>query len=166
LCQFSSELIRANRADRERICSHTNPVSVHVRRGDYLNTVHDVLDEEYSVAAIGHMTQVISPEIPFFAFFSNDPRWVREKLITRLDPSVGCTVMDRNDNDAGCNDFYLMAQCRHHICSNSGFSYFSALLNQSPDKKVIIPRVWMKPGEEALVWNAAEAARFPGWLAV
>ena len=163
---FSSDLVRDNRADREQILGQANSVAVHVRRGDYLKTVHDVLDEEYFVAAIRHMTNSISPETPFFIFFSNDPVWVREKLIPRLDPSVGCAVMDRNDNDSGGNDFYLMAQCSHHICSNSGFSYFSALLNQSLDKKVIIPRVWMKPGEEALVWNAAEAARFPGWLTV
>jgi hypothetical protein len=166
MMKFSADLVRDNHANLEQLLAHSNPVAVHVRRGDYLNTAHDVLDEEYFLAAIDRMTDAIAPASPFFVFFSNDPEWVRGKLLPRVSPAAGCCVMDCNDNDTGRNDFYLMTQCRHHICSNSGFSYFSALLNRSSDKKVIIPRVWMKSGEDALCLGAAEAARHPGWLIV
>lgn len=163
--RFSTEIIQVNQGELERIFERGNhPVAVHVRRGDYLNTVHDVLDEGYFAAAISRMIQELSPDArPHFVFFSNDPEWVRERLLPQLDPSVDCIVMDQNDNDAGGNDFYLMTQCSHQICSNSGFSYFAAFFNQNPEKKVIIPRIWMKQEFDAYDVSG-DAVCLPGWI--
>lgn len=163
--RFATAIVQENQGDLDRIFERGNhPVAVHIRRGDYLNTVHDVLDEGYFTAAINKMIQELSPDVlPHFVFFSNDPGWVREQLLPKIDPSVDYIVMDQNDNDACGNDFYLMTQCRHQICSNSGFSYFAAFLNHNPEKIVIIPRIWMKEEYNTHVISG-ETLCLPGWI--
>lgn len=48
-------------------------------------------------------------------------------------------------DDSDVNLLYLMSLCRYGgICSNSTFSWWGAYLNESRDKKIIMPRKWLK----------------------
>lgn len=124
----------------ETIKQSSRPVSLHVRRGDYVtntgvNKTFGTCSPEYYKAA----TEIISkrwPEAQFF-IFSDDIKWVQENLNL---PSNSFFVSQPQIADY--EEIHLMSRCRHHIIANSSFSWWGAWLNPRPDKVVIAPRVW------------------------
>jgi hypothetical protein len=114
-------------------------VSVHVRRGDYMEEKHKklfgVLEKDYYVNAINRMKKVIAN--PSFFLFSDDVNWCKENLsdITRLYYVSGNKIKITEE-------LFLMSECNHNIIANSSFSWWGAWLNQSPNKIVITPKNW------------------------
>jgi hypothetical protein len=123
-----------------------NAVSVHVRRGDYVenvhtNSYHGVCSIEYYRAAIDWMRRSVG-EIHLF-IFSDDHEWTKHNLQT----NCPTTYVIANPPDRGFRDMQLMAMCRHHIIANSSFSWWGAWLNPRPDKIVIAPKKWFANSE-------------------
>lgn len=118
-----------------------NSVSLHVRRGDFVNNPHAaknhvVCDLEYYKRAISIMAdQVLNP---VFYIFSDDPAWVEEKLHIRF-PMV---IVSNPQSIPSHEDLRLMSHCANHIIANSSFSWWGAWLNPKPDKIVIAPTNW------------------------
>lgn len=110
-----------------------NPVSLHVRRTDYLtNSVnHHNLSLEYYEEALKHFEgrQVI--------VFSDDPKWCQEQELFSDDQFL---VSESGDNTI---DLCLMTFCTGHIIANSSFSWWGAWLAKS--EKVIAPSKWFGP---------------------
>jgi glycosyltransferase involved in cell wall biosynthesis len=112
-------------------------VSIHVRRGDYinLNHLHPLQDENYYTKAIEHFS--ISTK---FVIFSDDIDWCKK-----------CGWFDNLTNKyfvAGEKDYIdliLMSKCTHNIIANSTFSWWGAWLNKNKNKKVIAPIKWFSP---------------------
>jgi hypothetical protein len=128
---------------------HTESVSVHIRRGDYLSADEvygGICTEAYYSAAIAYM-QKKHPDAAFF-FFSNEIKWARKWLEKRymkpgedeLDPRY-CLIEETTEH-TGYLDMMLMSKCKHHILANSSFSWWAAYLNDSPEKIVIAPDRW------------------------
>lgn len=119
----------------------TNAVSVHIRRGDYLE-VNDlyggICTSEYYAKAFRKMRQEV-PDCHFF-LFTNDPAWAKETYGKEAD----VTIVEGNDEDHGYLDLYLMTQCNHYILANSSFSWWGAYLSQntSENKLVLAPPKW------------------------
>ena len=116
----------------------SNSVSVHIRRGDYLQVDEvygGICTEEYYETAMKKMREEM-PDCHFF-IFTNDVPWVKEHM-----QGENITVVEGNDEDAGYIDMYLMTKCKHYILANSSFSWWGCYLNPSKDKKVIAPRIW------------------------
>ena len=115
-----------------------NSVSLHIRRGDYLE-VSDVYGgictPEYYGKAMKQMEEW-HPDCHFFVF-TNDVQWVKENY-----KQDNLTIVEGNDEDAGYIDMYLMTRCKHYILANSSFSWWGCYLNPSKDKKVIAPKQW------------------------
>lgn len=117
-----------------------NSVSLHIRRGDYLQ-VSDVYGgictEEYYTKAMKYMEEAM-PDCHFFVF-TNDPVWVKENY-----KQNNITIVEGNDEDAGYIDMYLMTRCKHYILANSSFSWWGCYLNPSKEKIVLAPSQWFK----------------------
>ncbi len=114
----------------------SNSVSLHVRRGDYLNLKNiNVLDVDYYMKASEYIRKNV--EKPTFFIFSDDLDWCKKSL-GFLDGSI---YIDRTQTEI--DDLKLMSFCRHNIIANSSFSWWGAWLNQNPRKTVIAPKDWM-----------------------
>lgn len=116
-------------------------VSVHVRRGDYVNnpsvsSFHGTCSTAYYRTAMEMVGQQFPN--PHFFVFSDDIQWCRE----HINSSHQMTFVDSNNLENACMDLQLMSLCRHHVIANSSFSWWGAWLNPRPDKLVIAPMRW------------------------
>ena len=122
----------------EEKMQNTNSVSLHIRRGDYLQVSEvygGICTEEYYAKAMKQMEEDIT-DCHFFVF-TNDVAWVKEHY-----QQENVTIVEGNDEDTGYIDMYLMTQCKHYILANSSFSWWGCYLNPSKEKKVIAPSQW------------------------
>jgi hypothetical protein len=124
------------------------PVSVHIRRGDYVQSaetarVHGLLSVAYYTKALDVLKGALASPITVFVF-SDDP--ADAEAVLDFIPRDNL-VHVRGDPDRPWEDMALMARCRHHVIANSSFSWWGAWLNTSADKIVIAPREWFTPGE-------------------
>jgi hypothetical protein len=124
------------------------PVSVHIRRGDYVQKaetarVHGLLGAAYYRKALHVLNGLLGAPITVFVF-SDDP--AEAEAVLDFIPRDRL-VHVRGDPDKPWEDMALMARCRHHVIANSSFSWWGAWLNPSADKVVIAPRDWFTPAE-------------------
>ncbi|MDA3857954.1 MAG: alpha-1,2-fucosyltransferase [Roseovarius sp.] len=135
---MTTPLAGANADMAARIKAAKLPVSVHVRRGDYLAS------ESYAACPPAYYRQAIKRlecdlgQPPECFIFSNDPAWARDTLDLGQDQ----VVVDINDEESGHFDLALMSRCAHHVIANSTFSWWGAWLDPSPEKHVIAPQTW------------------------
>jgi len=111
-------------------------VSLHIRRGDYLNSIHGTCDMKYYKQAVTEILK-INKKANFF-IFSDDISWVKNNLDFIDHKTLVLLESDIPDHE----EMYLMSQCKHNIIANSSFSWWGAWLNQNSDKKVIAPKKW------------------------
>ena len=132
-------------------------VSLHIRRGDYLQpgtveTFGGICTEAYYAAAIRRVLEAC-PDAQFYVF-SNDPAYVQECIQQQTGWFLHLTPAERDDlggrfhpvRDAlqDAAELYLMSRCRHHILANSSFSWWGAWLGeQGSDVMTIAPARWL-----------------------
>ena len=119
----------------------TESVSIHVRRGDYLEpgtveTFGGICDTDYYKRAIDIMLQRF-PNAEFYVFTS-DKEWCEQNVSGKR-----FHMVDTGEENADAVDMYLMSLCKHHILANSSFSWWSAWINDDPSKTVIVPEKWL-----------------------
>ena len=134
-----------------------NAVSLHIRRGDYLQPKHwattgSVCQLPYYQNAIAEMSKRVTS--PSYYIFSDDIVWVRENL-----PLQNAVYIDWNTGEDSWQDMMLMSHCKHHIICNSTFSWWGAWLNPSIDKTVIVPSRWFQYSETPDIYPT-------GWIKV
>ncbi len=122
----------------ERIRGSENPVSLHVRRGDYTLAAEGniALPMEYYYHAISVFKERLVN--PTFFVFSDDIPFAENNL--PLD--IKAVFVKHNDALAAHEDLRLMSSCRHHIIANSTFSWWGAWLDPLSNKMVIAPKHW------------------------
>lgn len=121
----------------------TNSVSVHVRRGDYLNSpiLGGMVGPSYYRESIKLIYK--TTEYPIFYIFSDDIEWCKSELdVAEKD----CRYIDWNKGKLSFQDMCLMSLCKHNVIANSSFSWWPAYLNINEDKIVICPKYWAKEG--------------------
>lgn len=112
------------------ISKYTNPVSIHVRRGDYVNHPgYWVVTPEYIQEALSKFDD----NEYTFLIFSDDIEWCKSIF------PEGVVFIEENNQ---FEDLCLMSLCHHNIIANSSYSWWGAFLNQNPNKKVIAPSNW------------------------
>ena len=133
--QFHDEIYQPA---KELIDSVDNPISLHIRRTDYLtNENHNSLDLDYYNQALMQFDNDRTVIV-----FSDDPEWCKEQELFSNDRFL---VSENNSNYV---DLCLMSLCKEHIIANSSFSWWGAWLAES--KKVIAPSKWFGPGNAHL----------------
>jgi hypothetical protein len=114
-----------------------NSVSIHIRRGDFLNKNNinlfgNICDLNYFNNTIKEIESNV--DNPHYYIFSNDMQWVKQNLFLK-----NVTYIEGNNKYRSWMDMFLMSKCKHNIISNSSFSWWGAWLNQNPNKIVICP---------------------------
>ena len=151
----NSETINKISVDMQK----SNSVSVHIRRGDYLDTVNaemfgGICTDEYYKAAIAYCNEHI--DNPKYFIFSDDTDYAREFA----DGCPNATVIDVNHADESFFDIYLMSMCKHNITANSTFSFWGARFNSNEAAIKIRPTKHKNSqtfdAEKMPVW-------WPGW---
>jgi len=139
---FDVQLSEENRSMMSLIMSTPNSVAIHIRRGDYVGSVHDVTTPKYFIDAVRYISDRISPEKAVFFVFSNGMEWSRE-ILEGIDEEF--VFVGNNDNDDGVFDMFLMSECSHFIISNSSFSWWPAWLSRRSESKIVVmPDVWLR----------------------
>ncbi len=114
-------------------------VSIHVRRGDYLDIGEtQCLGEDYHDKAIAWFRERF--EGIRFCLFSDDIGWCRTRF--QGPDFIFCDFPIASEDPF--HDMRLMSVCHHHIMVNSSYSWWGAWLNPSDSKQVIAPKMWMK----------------------
>jgi hypothetical protein len=148
-----------------RIDSSRMPVSLHIRRGDYMQasttSVHGLLDQDYYRGALELMEARLGHDRFDLFAFSDDLDQAAQVL--RFVTGMRVSYV-KSDPARPWEDMTLMARCRHHVIANSSFSWWGAWLNRSPDKIVIAPRNWFTAA--ALRERNACDLYPPGWILV
>ena len=137
----------------EMIRNNPKAISLHVRRADYVlgesNKVvrndlpYGNLEVDYYKKAIQRLLEQV--DAPNFFIFSEDMDWAKKNL----DFIPNKTFVESERSKIGmAHDLYLISQCKHHITSNSTFSWWGAYLSNSKDKIVIAPKQWSSTKEE------------------
>ena len=119
----------------------TVPVSMHIRRGDYLNRQDiygGICTEDYYRRAMAKMEEILRRrgERPQYFVFTNDPDWAEEHFA-----GSGAIVVrgEGRPDGSGIEDMKLMSLCRHHIIANSSFSWWGSWLSREEGRLVMAP---------------------------
>ena len=130
-----------------KIAASPCSVSLHVRRGDYLewpnSTLHDALDRGYYDRAVNLVQRLAGERVEFF-LFSDEPDFIAEAFA-----DLPRSHVVRSDPSTSWEELFLMARCRHNIIANSSYSWWGAWLNPAQDKRVIAPARWFTPDKLA-----------------
>ncbi len=128
------------------------PVSINVRRGDYLLQPdhHPVCSLEYYRKCI----ELAGAERCFIVT-SDDIEWCRNNF-------YGCDFHFISDVSP-LENLFLQSMCRDHIISNSTFSWWGAWLDPNSRKKVYAPKRWF--GRELQCHNTKDLLP-EGWTVV
>lgn len=127
------------------IKNQLDPVSLHVRRGDY---EADPVGKKYhgGICTKAYYDKAITEicsriEQPFFFIFSDDIEWAKQNILI---PGKVAYVSEAEVDE--CDDLFLMSACHHHIMANSSFSWWGTWLNPHVNKLVIAPERWFNKG--------------------
>lgn len=118
--------------DWKKSVAHENTVSIHIRRGDYVQ-IGCTVDEEYYHCAIERVQKKV-PDAQFFVF--TDDKEYASNLMDKTKASF--EIVDYVKQNSTLEDFYLMCSCSHHIVANSSYSWWAAYLGNR-DVCVIAP---------------------------
>lgn len=115
-----------------------NSISVHIRRGDYLNS------NKLNVCSLAYYKKAIKFFLnkfnnPKFFIFSDDIEYCKQNLnFSNLN-----FVSNNNPKKSTLSDFQLMQLCKHHIISNSTFSWWAAYLSHIKNNNIVVaPYKW------------------------
>lgn len=119
----------------EKLNNVKNSISIHVRRGDYLNSpeYHPQQSLEYYMSAVNLLG--IDKN---YIIFSDDLDGIKpmfDFIPNKQFVSLGKDYLE----------LYAMSMCEHNIICNSTFGWWGAYLNENKNKQVVGPNKWFGP---------------------
>lgn len=133
---WQKELVRSMR--------ETHSVSVHIRRGDYLNypNLNGICTLDYYKNAMNYFRGRYHGNVCFY-IFTNDFEWTKSHFT-----DADCCFVQGNTGKESYRDMQLMSLCEHNVIANSSFSWWGAWLNANKEKTVIAPERWVNSEED------------------
>ena len=140
--KFKNNLKGMNYKISKKIKNDKNSVSVHIRRGDFVNNKM-TYNNRYGICDLNYYKEsetVVERNInnPKYYVFSDDIEWVKNNIQFKNK----IIFVDWNNGEKSYKDMQLMSLCRHNIIANSSFSWWGAWLNNNENKIVISPNRW------------------------
>jgi len=137
------ELDKRNNLIKEQMLD-SNALAIHIRRGDYCSDpaafqYHGMPALDYYTKAIGIIKES-QPETRIFVF-TDDVSWAKSNLLPSYPEAI---IVEGNAGPDSWKDMALMTYARHHIISNSSFSWWGAWLAGDRGIK-IAPGRWFNP---------------------
>ncbi len=131
--------LRRRNEETMREMEEGESVSLHIRRGDYLDEANrglfgGICTDTYYERALAYVRERF-PRARFFVF-SDDTAYARERF-----RGAEYRIVDWNKGSDSFYDMMLMSRCKHNICANSTFSFWGARLNPHRDKIMIRPSI-------------------------
>jgi hypothetical protein len=127
-----------------KITDIQNSISIHVRRGDYLN-----LPDYHPQQPIEYYHNAVN-------FFGLDKNYII--FSDDIDGAMGMLDFIPNKKAVSLGkdylDLYAISLCEHNIICNSTFGWWGAYLNENKNKKIIAPNLWFGPSASHL--NASD----------
>jgi hypothetical protein len=130
-----------------------NPIFIHVRRGDYLNSqqAHPVCPIEYYERALSHFDS----DIPALVF-SDDIEWCKQQDLFSDDRFMISEYQEYYSQTCDTNDgrqralvpyfdLCLMSLCSGGIMANSSMSWWGSWLQQDTSRSIVAPNTWFGP---------------------
>jgi len=123
--KFKTKILQSSKNKLQEM-NATDCVSVHVRRGDYVNLpeYHPPINQEYYKESMSYF-----PDRKFL-FISDDIEWCKKEFGTKHKYSDGKNMFE---------DMCMMSLCDGHIIANSSFSWWGAWLGKG---KTVAPKKW------------------------
>ena len=125
---------------KQAILNSIQPVSLHIRRGDYTieshRKVHGLMPFEYYNKAMS----MIGVEDSTYFVFTDDVDWVQKNKDKFIYPVTVVSRVGRFYSDL--EEIYLMSLCRANVLANSSFSWWGGYLNVNDGRRVIYPKKW------------------------
>ena len=140
LMKYSQD-VRDFNEERLREIKQTNSISVHIRRGDYVqlsSKFGGICTDKYYHEAMNYFRNKYSDAK--FYIFTNDLAWAEGQEMFQADD---CKIINGNEGKNDELDMLLMSKCKHNIIANSSFSWWGAWLNEYNEKEVIAPAKWI-----------------------
>jgi len=108
-----------------------NTLSIHIRRGDYLNitNVLPIIDKTYIEFCLDSI-----PNYSHIFIFSDDKEWVKRNI-----NYPNSTIVEGLED---YEELWMISLCKNNIMSNSSFSWWGSFLNKNNEKIVMVPDIW------------------------
>jgi len=136
LFQFPAFTDQENLSLVQTIKNTPNSVSMHIRRGDYVNhpKYNNICTLEYYQNALSVLHNRVGAITVFV--FSDDIEWCRAHF-----QGEQFVPVSHNKGVHSFRDLQLMSLCQHHIIANSSFSWWAAYLGDE-NGVVLGPKKW------------------------
>jgi hypothetical protein len=129
--------------ENNKIC---NTISLHFRMGDYKNMPnhHPLISDNYYINSLFHIISVTKQKkwnvIYTCEEIDDEIVLSRIKHIKNVFKELNFLKIDNSLKDY--EQMLLMSVCDHNIIANSSFSWWSAYINDNPQKVVCYPSIW------------------------
>lgn len=111
---------------------------IHVRRGDYVNGMYDILTQKYYKNAIRYIES--RRDVYDYYIFTDDIQYVEQEFSFLKNKYI---VRHNTGENSWC-DMKLMSLCKYNILANSSFSNWAGYFNRNEDKIIVYPSQYMK----------------------
>lgn len=113
-------------------------VSIHVRKGDYINSRYDILTPDYYKNAIQYIEK--KAIVTKYFIFTDDVEYAKWEFGFLKNKYI---VQHNTGKNSWC-DLKLMSLCKYNILANSSFSNWAGYFNKNNDKIIIYPSQYTK----------------------